>query len=80
MKWTDDSTMQEMTETRIHFQLAMYAAQLGCGETIKFRQIQLTTIKLYLKAVADFMNKFGEDHRDVRMMQLQVNGNWAPPL
>ena len=67
MKWDDDYTLEDTTDTRRGLlQLAMYAMHVGTGNSLFCRTIKVATVKQYVRAAATFLALFGERPRDFR--------------
>ena len=64
MNWFDDPVMEKMPLRRKQLQLAMFALHLFTGHSITCRQIKANTIRAYLRAVATFMQLFGNQQMD----------------
>jgi len=64
LKLHDDLLLEDAPITRCNFQVAMYAAHLASGSSLRCRSIKTETIKRYIFNLAKFLSSFTP--RDIR--------------
>ena len=58
MKLTDDWQLQNQSQERCNYQLALYATHLATGSNLHCRSLKSGTIQTYLRDVAKFIGRF----------------------
>jgi hypothetical protein len=73
MNITDNWLLQNVSQTRRHWQLASYAAHLATGHTLLCKSIKADTVSKQIKHIADFHGQFGPDPRKLQSADAKIS-------